>query len=58
MIGVETEKPVDELLKKCFEKGILPIKAKQKIRLLPALNIPMPLLEKAVAILKDCIKGE
>ena len=58
MIGVETEKPVDEVLKKCFEKGILPIKAKQKIRLLPALNIPMPLLEKAVQILKDCIKGE
>ena len=58
MLGIETEKPADEVLKKCFEKGILPIKAKQKIRLLPALNIPMPLLEKAVQILKECIKGE
>lgn len=58
MLGIETEKSADEILKKCFEKGILPIKAKQKIRLLPALNIPMPILEKAVQILKECIKGE
>ena len=58
MIGVETEKPVDEVLKKCFEKGVLPIKAKNKLRLLPALNIPMELLQKAVAVIKDCAKGD
>ena len=51
MLGIETEKPADEVLKKCFEKGILPIKAKQKIRLLPALNIPMEQLKKATEIL-------
>lgn len=55
MIGVETEKPVDEVLKKCMEKGVLPIKAKNKLRLLPALNIEKELLESALTILKECL---
>lgn len=55
MIGVETEKPVDEVLKRCMEKGILPIKAKNKLRLLPALNIDKGLLETALNILKECL---
>ena len=58
MIGVETERPVDEVLRACMQKGALPIKAKQKLRLLPALNIPMELLKKAVDILKAAAKGE
>lgn len=56
MIGVQTEKPVDEVLKKCIEKGVLPIKAKQKLRLLPALNIPMELLKKGIETIKQCAK--
>jgi acetylornithine/N-succinyldiaminopimelate aminotransferase len=56
MIGIETEKDSSEVLKACFEKGILPIKAKTKIRLLPALNIPMDDLKKAIEILKECAK--
>lgn len=55
MIGIETEKDSTEVLKACFEKGILPIKAKNKIRLLPALNIPMEDLETAMEILKECV---
>ena len=39
-----------------MEKGILPIKAKNKIRLLPALNIPMDLLEKSINIIKETAK--
>lgn len=58
MIGVETERDSTEVLKACFEKGILPIKAKTKIRLLPALNIPMDELKRAIQILKECAKGE
>jgi acetylornithine/N-succinyldiaminopimelate aminotransferase len=58
MIGVETEKDASEIIRACMERGVLVIKAKNKVRLLPALNIPMPILEKAVQILKDCIKGE
>ena len=53
MIGVETEKDAFEIIKACMEKGVLVIKAKHKIRLLPALNIPMEQLEKAIQILKE-----
>ena len=55
MIGIETEKDSSEVLKACFERGILPIKAKNKIRLLPALNIPMEDLMAAMEILKECV---
>ena len=52
MIGIETEKDASEILAKCRENGVLVIKAKHKVRLLPALNIPMELLQKAVAVIK------
>ncbi len=58
MIGIETEKDSTQVLKACIEKGILPIKAKTKIRLLPALNIPMEDLKIAIDIIKECAKGE
>ena len=58
MIGVETQKDVNEVLKACFEMGVLPIKAKNKLRLLPALNIPMSALKRAVAVIKAAAKGE
>ena len=54
MIGVETEKPASEIIKECMENGVLVIKAKNKIRLLPALNIPDELLTEAVNILIKC----
>ena len=47
-----------KVLADCFEMGVLPIKAKNKLRLLPALNIPMELLERAVAVIKAVAKGE
>ncbi|MBQ3040342.1 MAG: aminotransferase class III-fold pyridoxal phosphate-dependent enzyme [Clostridia bacterium] len=53
MIGIKTTGDVSIILQKCIEKGILPIKAKNKLRLLPALNIPMELLVKAVDIIKQ-----
>lgn len=52
MLGIETEKDVGEVIDKCRENGVLVIKAKSKVRLLPALNIPMELLQKAVAVIK------
>ena len=54
MIGVETEKPASEVIMECMQNGVLAIKAKNKIRLLPALNIPDDLLTKAVNILIKC----
>ncbi len=56
MIGIETEGDVSVILAKCMEQGILPIKAKNKLRLLPALNIPMDLLEKSIDIIKKVAK--
>ena len=58
MIGIETEKNVNEVLCACIERGILPIKAKNKIRLLPALNIPMEDLKRAVEIIKEVAKND
>ena len=57
MLGIETEKDAGEVIAKCREKGVLVIKAKTKIRLLPALNIPFETLEKAVNILCEVIGG-
>lgn len=48
MIGIETVADVNSVLAECIRRGVMPIKAKTKLRLLPALNIPMELLEKAV----------
>ena len=52
MIGVKTVKPAREVVAKCIENGVLCLTAKDRVRLLPALNIPMDLLEKAVQVLK------
>lgn len=57
MIGIETVRPASDIIKECMEKGVLVIKAKNKLRLLPALNIPDGLLAKAVDIIKECAKG-
>lgn len=54
MLGIQTKKPAADILAACREKGVLVIKAKDKLRLLPALNIPMELLEKAVAVIREC----
>ena len=53
MIGIKTKKPALDVVKACMEKGVLCLTAKDKVRLLPALNIEMSLLEKAVKILKE-----
>ncbi len=52
MVGIETEKDASEVIAKCRERGVLVIKAKHKVRLLPALNIPMETLKKAIAVIK------
>ncbi len=56
MVGIETEKDATEIVNKCMEKGVLVIKAKHKVRLLPALNIPFEQLEKAIKTLKEVIE--
>ena len=55
MLGIEPEKDVNTLVPKLLEKGVVVLTAKEKIRLLPALNIPMDQLKKAVAIIKEVV---
>ena len=55
MLGIETEKDVGEVISAAQQKGVLVIKAKTKVRLLPALNIPFDELQKAINILCDVI---
>lgn len=56
MLGIETEKSADKVISECQKNGVLVIKAKNKVRLLPALNIPNDLLEKAVNVLVEACK--
>ncbi|MBQ4116742.1 MAG: acetylornithine/succinylornithine family transaminase [Clostridia bacterium] len=56
MIGIKpSNKTAADVLKICMENGVLCLTAKDKIRLLPALNIPMEALEKAVTIIKNAL---
>ena len=52
MIGLKTTKPAAEVLAACRENGVLCLTAKDKVRLLPALNIPDDLLIKAADVIK------
>lgn len=57
MLEVKTSKPAAEVISGCMAKGVLVIKAKDKVRLLPALNIPMEQLKQATAVIKEvCAK--
>jgi len=37
----------------CMARGVLALTAKDKVRLLPALNIPMEQLQQAVEVIKS-----
>ena len=52
MVGIKTVKPASQVVKACIAKGVLCLTAKDKVRLLPALNIPMDVLKEAVEIIK------
>ena len=52
MVGIKTAKPAKEVVNACLEKGVLCLTAKDKVRLLPPLNIPMEQLSQAVEIIK------
>ncbi len=57
MLGIETVKPAGEIINYCLEHGVLVISAKTKVRLLPPLNIPIDLLKKALAVIKEACKA-
>ncbi len=57
MLGIESERPTKEVIAACIGRGVLILSAKNKIRLLPPLNINDTELEYAVNIIKEeCAK--
>ena len=53
MLGLKTAKPAGEVVSACMQKGVLCLTAKDKVRLLPALNIPDSVLEKAAEVIRE-----
>jgi acetylornithine/N-succinyldiaminopimelate aminotransferase len=53
MIGILTEAPAADVVKACLSRGVLCLTAKNKVRLLPALNIPEEVLLSAVSVIKE-----
>lgn len=53
MVGIKTVKPAIDVVKECNEKGVLCLTAKDKVRLLPALNIPEDILKEAIEVIKS-----
>ncbi len=55
MLGIRCTKPAGEIVVRAARSGVLALTAKDKVRLLPALNIPEELLREAIEILKRVI---
>ncbi len=53
MLGLKTTRLASEVVAACMENGVLCLTAKDKVRLLPALNIPDDLLIKAAEVIKQ-----
>lgn len=57
MIGIKTERNAADVVKEALENGVLCLTAKDKVRLLPALNIPKETLLRAIEIIKNICAG-
>ena len=55
MIGIKTKKPISEVVDYCLKNGVLVLTAKDKLRLLPPLNIENEHLTKALKIIKQAL---
>ena len=58
MLGLTTRRDAGEVIKDCMADGVLVIKAKDKVRLLPPLNITDQQLSKAVEVIKAACEKE
>ena len=56
MLGLKTTRLASEVVAACMENGVLCLTAKDKVRLLPALNIPDELLVKAAEVITEACK--
>ena len=57
MLGIKTKKDAKSILKYCQDKGLLVLTAKDKVRLLPPLNITDAELDEGLSILADAINN-
>lgn len=59
MVGVELKEGIkaSDVVNRCIEKGLIPLTAKNRIRLLPPLNISFDNLKKGLKILKEALEG-
>ena len=57
MLGLLAEKESADIIAEAREKGLLLLKAKNKVRLLPPLTVTKEQIDTAVKILSECING-
>ncbi len=57
MVGIECEKPAGEVVAAAIARGVVPLTAHGKVRLVPPLTITDEQLAEAIEILKEVIKA-
>ena len=55
LLGIDPERDCGTVINECLEEGVLVLSAHGKVRLLPALNIPLDQLDQALAALVDVL---
>ncbi len=55
MIGLETTKNAREVAERCLERGLIVLTAKNRVRLLPPLNVHKDEMDFALQILNEVI---
>ena len=55
MLGVKAEKPTPEIISAGIERGVLFLSAKDKLRLLPPLNITYAEIDRALSVLAEIL---
>ncbi len=56
MLGLKTTRPAADVVNDCIAQGVLCLTAKDRVRLLPALNIPQEQLAQAAKVILDCCR--
>ncbi len=57
MVGLQTGKPADQVVQDCLAGGVLCLTAKDRVRLLPPLNIPDEVLDQALDVIRAACAG-
>ena len=55
LLGIDPERDCGTVINECLEEGVLVLSAHGKVRLLPALNIPLDQLDQALAVLVEVL---